>query len=258
MKKIKLRKKLILEKTVKFIRYCIKGLLQNSLSIAALFVAILSFNKANEQFEINSRNSDIQFKENIELQRSHFDSLYMHLEKYNQLTSNQLETTKKLLDVSQETLDKQLYSNRPILSVTQLDLKEDKENDSTFAPIITIAISNKGNRSCYEMEANLFMIYPDNTKKAGTSTYKIINEISPNITAHVEFLPNIRREFKDDFFLFLNLNYKDPIMSETFYQTYYYHYCKVRGNYGFYFLDDTEIAKFEFIIDLIEKFVKGN
>lgn len=155
------------------------------LSFLALYIAIMSYKNANRQFEINSNNSDSIFhvqlsssetlneklitdNRTLAKKNSHLlDSLYnvqFSNEKNNNLSLlseiKQLQLiTDSLIELSKNTLEYSVYSERPELSL--LDLKIERNDsistETTFNGTITFNINNSGKRIANNIHLRTFV-----------------------------------------------------------------------------------------------------
>ena len=230
------------------INYLVIWCSKNILTLVALSIAIMAYHNANKQFKINYKNSDTQFRTNLNLAKSQFDSISMQLETYRRITENQLKIADEQLKISKNILDDQIYSGRPIISIGKIEIKDkDKIISEKFAPKILIPIENKGKRSCYNLEFKVCAIVLN--KNFSFSFFHNANELAKEKVKKIYFLPKLEKQDKDNFYLYLEVNYEDNILQKKFKQSFYYHYEKRRNEFYFY---DCEYDEKEKIKDLIK------
>lgn len=229
------------------------------ISFFSLFVAIVSFKNANRQFEINSIQSDSLFKENLKHSKAYSDSIIKQLEKNGIIINKQLYTADEQLKITKQTLENQIYSGRPNISVDDIFLLDtNKIIADEFAPNLLIKIVNSGQRPGHNVIFNWLLIKFTahiTLAKSNLRTKKnreYVNEIGSYSRMTISLLPKIDKIYKTDFYLYFELSYEDVILNKIFKQQYYYHYFKSRDKFDFAGCNLNEKIKIDSILSKLK------
>jgi hypothetical protein len=208
----------------------------NWVSLVALFIAIMSYyntseqyKKSNEQFERNRISADEQFKNNKKSSDSLFrvqlnnerdlnDSIVSEIKKLQSITKDQLL-------ISKETMKEKIFSGRPQITSTAIEIDTTKQyNDKLFTPIITFNMTNVGGRTAYNLNTQVYTIYTDLSDIRYDDKYNALHNLEPSGSITNENKPKIDIKQKSDFFYCYKVSYYDSMMSRTFKLTSYLRY----------------------------------
>lgn len=236
MKKISF---LIIKQTKLFLRFIINNP-SIIVSIAAFFLAVLSYRNANWQFSENSKNSKKVYIDQLKNSKSLNDSLINQIRKLQEITNKQVKITDDQLKVSEEILLAQKYSGKPNILESDLNISDTNYRfNDLYSPTIEFKIKNVGLRYAYNIRTRNFLIYIDYSDfRIPKSTYH--NFLEPSSEKIIGFQPKIDPKYKNEFYYCFDICYYDKLLKESFYQAYYYHYFRNRNNYDFYNCDSLE------------------
>jgi hypothetical protein len=235
--------------TLSSIIQTIVGIVTLIISIVALSISIKAIRLTNEQFIENSKSANEQFRNNLDNSRQQFDSLINQLEIYKEISSNQLKLSKKQLAIIDKILHEYIYLGRPTITVSRIHIRDtNRIIDDSFAPIIEIPYKNSGERTCFNIKTICKAFNLDKIPIHYGENFSA-NNLESNFTITEIFRPKLNKDFKNDFYLYFEINYQDLSLNQWFNQKYYFHYYSLRGSFNFYECNETERL-------MIDKFLK--
>jgi hypothetical protein len=243
---IKVLMQITANKIIDFIKKRFFDIMALILAVLAVWVSIITLDRSVEQFQQNANSSDSLFKMQLKNSKELNDSLISQIITLQNITNNQLIITDQQLNISKDIYQDQLYSRRPVITVTSVDIADTNVYyQGRFAPVISVHYKNIGQRNAYNSSHRHFIEYIDYSNGQWINAdFKDLSEIDePNVESSTLYKPKIPTEQKENFFYCFEFRYIDKTLKREFIQSYYRHYLKNRDKYDFYNCNGEEKAR---------------
>lgn len=202
--------------------------------IVALYISILSYNNANDQFEKNSVSSDSLFNVQLHNERQLNDSLIKQIRTLQKITNNQLEIIDEQLKISTQSYNEQLNSGRPKIVINSKTFRLLNVSSSQIHNgIIETKIENIGYRPAFKLNTRGFVVYKD-LSFVIKNIDKDEGILDPSKDRIINLYPQLNSENIQDFYYCIEISYHDRLLKKPFIQSYYYHYQTLKDELRFY------------------------